>query len=104
MLHKNKCLELGLPEPKNFHTQKAYVLLVLSNGHILDTRTAKYIGIANLHSIAPSIRKAGFQFEHVKRLAKDHETGEIPPHKVIHLSMTVEQIAYYKEAKTAKKG
>ena len=103
MIHKNRCLELGLPEPKSFHTQKTYVLLAISNGHTLDTRTAKYIGIANLHSIAPSIRRAGFQFEHEKRFAIDYETGEVPPYKVIHLSMTPEQIAYYKEAKTAKK-
>ena len=94
MIHKDKCLELGLPEPMSFDNQKTYVLNVISTGYKLSTRTARYIGIHNLHSIAPILCKNGYQFTLDHGRVKCPFTGKVPPFPVDILSMTPEQMAH----------
>ena len=103
MIHGDKCLELGLPEPRSFDNQQTYVLKVITNGFRLDTRKARYIGIHNLHSIASMLYKKGYQFTLEHGHVDCPFTGKIPPYPVDILSMTPEQIAHYKNTKTAKK-
>jgi len=103
MIHKDKCLELGLPIPANFDNQQTYVLKVIVDGFKLNTRTARFIGIHNLHSIAPILYKKGYQFTLDHGRVKCPFTDKVPPYPVDIISMTPEQIAYYKEEKTAKK-
>jgi hypothetical protein len=102
MIHKDKCLELGLPEPKLYDNQLTYVLKTISQGYKFDTRMARYCGIGNLHSIAPILNKRGYQFTSEQGRVKCPFTGDIPPYTVIILSMTPEQIAHYNKTKTAK--
>ncbi len=103
MIHKDKCLELGLPEPASFDNQQTYVLNVISKGYKLDTRKARYIGIHNLHSIAPILHKKGHPFTLEHGRVKCPFTGIIPPNPVDILSMTPTQIYQYRSTKTAKK-
>ena len=103
MIHKDKCLELGLPESASFDNQQTYVLKVIVSGLSLDTRMARFIGIHNLHSITSLLYKKGYQFTLKHGLVKCPFTGKVPPHPVDILSMTREQIVYYQKAKTAKK-
>ena len=101
-IHKDKCLELGLPEPESYDTQIAYVIKTISNGYRLDTRMARYIGIHNLHSIASKLAKSGFKFTLKHGLAKCYYTKTTPPQNVDIVFMTSEQIAIYKKEKAAK--
>lgn len=103
MIHKDKCFELGLPEPKSFHNQQTYVLLLISEGHHINTRAARYIGIHNLHSIASTLKRKGYDYTHKHGTVKCPFTGVVPPYAVDILSMTPEQIATYKKTKAAKK-
>lgn len=103
MIHKDKCIELGLPEPKSYHNQQTYVLLVISQCHKLDTRKARFIGIHNLHSIASNLKSKRYKFTHEHGVVKCPFTGEVPPYPVDILSMTPEQISRYKKTKAAKK-
>jgi len=104
MIHRDKCLELGLPEPKSYDNQLTYIKRLLLLGIIFNTRMARYCGIGNLHSLIAPLRKKGIDFIKVKDLAKCPFTGITPPYPVDILSMTPEQIAHYKKTKTAKKG
>jgi hypothetical protein len=103
MIHKDKCLELGLPIPTRFDNQQTYVLNVIANGFKLDTRMARFIGIHNLHSIAPMLYKKGYLFTLDHGRVKCPFTDKVPSEPVIILSMTPEQIVHYKNTKTAKK-
>lgn len=103
MIHKDKCLELGLPIPESYENQLTYVLKLISQGHKLNTRIARFIGIHNLHSIAPILHKKGYQFTLEHGRVKCPFTGEVPPYPVDILSMTPEQVAHHKKTKTAKK-
>ena len=101
--HRDRCLELGLPEPTRFDNQQTYVLNVITNGFKLNTRMARFIGIHNLHSIAPMLYKKGYQFTLEHGRVKCPFTGKTPTEPVDILSMTPEQVANYKKTKTAKK-
>jgi hypothetical protein len=103
MIHGDKCLELGLPIPTRFDNQQTYVLNVIANGFKLDTRMARFIGIHNLHSIAPMLYKKGYPFTLEHGRVKCPFTGDFPPYPVDILSMTPDQIVQYKKTKTAKK-
>jgi hypothetical protein len=96
MIHKDKCLELSLPEPASFDNQLTYVLKILSLGFKLNTRIARYIGIHNLHSVASILKKKGYTFTLVHKRVKCPFTGEVPPYPVDELSMTPEQISLLK--------
>lgn len=102
MIHADKCLELGLPEPKTFETQVSYVLRCMEAGHKLHTRIARYIGIGNLHSIIPALYRMGIEFEKYLGLARCPFTGETPPFPVDWIFMTAEQSKQYRKRKPAK--
>jgi hypothetical protein len=103
MIHVDKCLELGLPLPASYDNQLTYVLKVISIGHKLNTRTARFIGIHNLHSIAPILFKKGYKFTLDHGRVECPFTGKVPPYPVDIVSMSPEQIAHYKETKATKK-
>ncbi len=103
MIHKDKCLELGLPEPKPYDNQVTYTINLIAKGYRFNTRMARYCGIGNLHSITPKIRKKGYSFTQKDNVARCPFTNTIPANKVIVIWMTIEQIAHYKETKSAKK-
>jgi hypothetical protein len=103
MIHKDKCLEIGLPLPASYDNQLTYVLKVISTGHKLNTRTARYIGIHNLHSIAPRLHNKGYRFSLEHGRVKCPFTGKTPSNPVDILSMTPEQIIIYNNKKAAKK-
>jgi len=102
-IHKDKCLELGLPEPENYDTQSAYVLKLISNGYKFNTRMARYIGIHNLHSIVSKLTKSGLDFTLVHDLAKCYYTKTTPPQNVDIVFMSPEQIIIYNNKKVAGK-
>jgi hypothetical protein len=102
IIHKDKCLELGLPEPKSFDNQQTYVLKVISTGHKFDTRKARFIGIHNLHSVAPMLYKKGYQFTLEHGRVNCPFIGKILPNPVDILSMTHQQIAHYKKTKATQ--
>jgi len=104
MIHKDKCFELGLPEPKSFDTQLAYILKVITLGMSINTRDARYIGIHNLHSIPPKLHKKGYPYTLEHGRVNCPFTGKTPSNSVDILSMTPEQISNYQKTKTAKKG
>jgi len=103
MIHKEKCLELGLPEPMSFDNQETYIVKIMVLGFTINTRMARFVGIHNLHSIAPKLYKKGYEFEHENMRVSCPFTGKTPNQTVIVLSMTTPQITNYKIAKTAKK-
>ena len=47
MIHVDKCLELGLPEPKSYDNQLTYIKRLLLLGFSFNTRMARYCGIGN---------------------------------------------------------
>ncbi|MGF1740619.1 hypothetical protein L4C34_05995 [Vibrio profundum] len=102
-MYKEKCIELGYPEPRASETQVNYVVRIMLSGLKLHTRNARHIGIGNLHSIAAGLsrKKVEFSLSHVK--AKCPETGEVPYHKVDQIWMTQEQRAEYLEKKKGSK-
>jgi hypothetical protein len=103
MIHKDKCLELGLPEPKSYENQLTYIKRLLLMGFSFNTRMARYCGIGNLHSLVVPLKTSGLDFIKVKKLTMCPFTNETPPYPVNILSMSPEQITQYIEAKTAKK-
>jgi hypothetical protein len=103
MIHKDKCLELGLPEPKSYDNQLTYIKRLLLLGFSFNTRMARYCGIGNLHSLVAPLRRKGIHFNKAKKQVKCPFTGKTPPYPVDILSMTSEQIAHYEKTKTAQK-
>lgn len=103
MIHTDKCLELGLPEPASFDNQQTYVVRVMSLGIKLNTRMARFIGIHNLHSVASLLARKGYQFKLEHGRVYCPFTNKVPPFSVDILSMTSEQVVDYQKAKTAKK-
>lgn len=103
MIYKDKCLELGLPEPASFDNQITYVTKVITSGYRLNTRIARYIGIHNLHSLIPIIAKRGLIFVLEHGRVNCPFTKEIPPYPVDIVYMTTEQLTDYQKEKAAKK-
>lgn len=99
MIHSDKCKELGLPEPKNYDTQETYILRVIAQGHKLNTRLCRYIGIHNLHSIASALQKKCFDFVLCHGRTLCPFTGLTPPFAVDIVYMTEEQIISFKNKK-----
>ena len=102
-IDKKKCLELGLPEPKSYVTQPAYIINLMVSGYIFNTRMARYIGIHNLHSVASKLKKKGHKFIKKHGRVRCPTSNEIPPQNVDIVYMTAEQIASFKEERAAKK-
>jgi len=99
MIHKDKCLELGLPLPSSFDNQQTYVIKTISGGIKLNTRKARFIGIHNLHSIASSLARKGYDFTLEHGRVRCPFTNKIPIFPVDILSMSPEQIQLYQESK-----
>jgi len=99
MIHKDKCLELGLPIPTSFDNQQTYAIKAISEGIKLNTRVARYIGIHNLHSIASSLTRKGYEFTLEHGRVRCPFTDKIPIFPVDILSMTTEQVLIYQEYK-----
>ncbi|WP_289107731.1 hypothetical protein [uncultured Pseudoalteromonas sp.] len=100
MIYKDKCLELGLPEPQSYQNQEAYVLMSISLGYKIHTYAARYIGIANLHSVVSKLKRKGHNFTHEKKRAYCPQNKIVPPHSVVNVSMSSEQILFYKAKKS----
>jgi hypothetical protein len=90
-IHKDKCVELGLPEPKGFDTQYSYVVRGMKLGCRMDTHKSRYIGIHNLHSLVSEMRRKGIPFTLEHKKGYCYFTNEIRPHLVDHIYMTPEQ-------------
>ena len=96
MIHTDKCLELMLPTPKTYETQYSYIRRLLLLGITLNTRICRYIGIHNLHSIVPKLYESGLFFTQTQDIAECPFTRVAPPHPVIFIYMTQEQIEAHK--------
>jgi hypothetical protein len=92
MLIDNKaCLELGLPECKNYQSQDKYIANCLLKHLKINTRICQYIGIGHLNSLLEPLKKI-VEFEHSKNLVYCPRRKLIPPYPVIVIYMTPEQI------------
>ena len=101
MIFKDKCIELGLPEPKDYETDESYILRTIANGHVLNTRMCCYCGIFYLHSIVPKIHEKKYEFTWGLGLAKCEFTHKTPRREVIIIYMTKEQQEQYRNEKAA---
>ncbi len=91
------CLQLGLPKPKRYEKQIDYVLRLMLLGYSINTRTARYIDIYNLHSVLHTLKKRGvsFNIDHVKAYCP--RSGEVLSNLVDSAYMHSEQVSLYKE-------
>lgn len=90
-IDKHACIELGLPEPKKYHTQDHYIATCLLKGCKINTRICRHIGIGNLHSLKKAIKNR-VEFMEYKDSVFCPKLKLIPPHKVLIIYMTHEQI------------
>ena len=101
MIHQDKCAELNWLTPKSYETQYSYILRLLLEGFTLTTRTCRYIGIHNLHSIIPKFYDREIELTHYLGQAECPFTKEIPERRVNIVYMTPEQRQAYWAKKTA---
>ena len=102
-INEVNCLQLGLPKPKRYEKQIDYVLRLMLLGYSINTRTARYIDIYNLHSVLHTLKKRGvsFNIDHVKAYCPRSE--EVLSNLVDKAYMHREQVSLYKEkANTAQ--
>ena len=99
IIYKTECLEVSLPEPRAFDNQQSYIIYCISNGYQIDTRTARYIGIGNLHTQANNVKKKGIKLTIDKVKSKCRKTSEILPQPVDLVYMTPLQQKIYWGAK-----
>lgn len=85
------CVSLGFPMPFKWEDQICYIRRLLLDGHSINTRQARFIGIGNLHSVVPVLRRKGFPIRVWHTQALDPRTGERPPQPVDHISLDIEQ-------------
>lgn len=103
LIRKDRCLELGLPEPKSYQTNLSYVMAAVISGHVLNSRICDYIGVRNLHSVISSKKAKRYNFTKTLGLAFCPASNVIPPYPVDIVYMTDEQrSAYYAKRKPAK--
>lgn len=101
MIYIDKCAELELPEPKSFETQLLYILRLIAEGFVLNTRICRFIGIHNLHSIVSVLAKRGENFTLMYERVYCPFIGDIPPYPVDVIYMTKEQQDQYRNEKAA---
>ncbi|MBK8187487.1 MAG: hypothetical protein IPK77_09760 [Cellvibrio sp.] len=101
MIHADKCAELNLPTPKTYETQLLYILRLISEGFVLNTRICRFIGIHNLHSLASVLVKRGVNFTLCYERVYCPFIGDIPPYPVDVIYMTKEQQEQYRNEKAA---
>lgn len=99
VIYQDECLELGLPLPLKHEKQIDYVKRVLISGLVMNTRMARYIGIANLHSVASALRKQRFPHSIEHKCAYCPKTLSTPTRPVDVVWMDQEQRKQYLEAK-----
>jgi len=103
MIHADKCIELGLPVPESYHNQETYVLMAISLGYKIHTYAARCIGIANLHSVVSTLKRKGYNFTQENKPVYCPQNKIVPPHSVVNVSMSSEQILFYR-AKKSRQG
>ena len=96
MIPRNKCLELGLPEPNDCQKESNYVLSVISQGLTIN------IGIDDLQDVVCAIKRKGYLFTVEDKEAECPSTGRLTPFPIMVLSMTDEQQALYKNEESRK--
>ena len=96
-INEVNCLQLGLPKPKRYEKQIDYVLRLMLLGYSINTRTARYIDIYNLHSVLHTLKKRGvsFNIDHVKAYCP--RSREVLSNLVDKAYMHSEQVSLYKE-------
>ena len=102
MIDHKSCVELGLLPPKTHEKEVSYLLRIMKNGNIFNTRMARDINIGNLHSILPTLKKRGYKFTTEHKTVKCPRFNITPPHAVDVVYMTPEQIALNKKIELAK--
>jgi hypothetical protein len=102
-IYKKECLELGLPEPKDYEKQRSYITRTIASGFNLNTRICRYIGIFNLHSQVAALYSKGLLFTWAHGLAECPFTHEVPREQVIIIYMTKEQQERHKKENPPKK-
>ncbi|MBB1370301.1 hypothetical protein [Pseudoalteromonas sp. SR45-4] len=96
MIRKNKCLELGLPEPHWSQKETSYVLSVISQGLTINTNTARYIGIDDLQNVIYALKRKGYLFTVDNKEVECPSTGRLTAFPIMVLSMTDEQQVSFK--------
>lgn len=81
-IYHDNCTSIGFLEPKSYETQRGYTIRLLLNGYTVSTRDCRYVGIGNLHSIIPYLKKMGYEFNHEHKQAYCHARKSTPPQKV----------------------
>jgi hypothetical protein len=103
MIHSDKCHELNLPQPQSFDTQYNYILNCILAGYNINTRLCRYVGIHNLHSLIPKLKKKKIPFTLNHGRVACPYTNEVPPYDVDIIYMTNEQrLEYIEKNKSAK--
>lgn len=102
MIRRNKCLELGLPEPNDCQKESNYVLSMISQGLTINTSMARYIGIDDLKDVVYALKRKGYLFNEKYKEAECPSTGRLTAFPVLVLSMTKEQQALYKNEESRK--
>lgn len=97
------CENLGLPTPCEYESQCNYVKRVLIEGHRINTREARYIGIYNLHSLLSKLKAKGFPVTIQRKAATDPRTQEKSPYRVDHASVNPTDLAEWKAARSEKR-
>jgi hypothetical protein len=95
MIHSDKCHELSLTSPKGFDTQYSYILGCIVDGNKINTRLCRYIGIHNLHSVIPILKRKKIPFTLAHGRVRCPFTNQIPPYPVDIVYMTQEQRQQY---------
>lgn len=99
IIHNDKCEELGLPVTKGYETQPQYILRLISSGHTINTRMARYIGIGNLHSVISTLKSRKYEFTLEHGVVYCPFLQSIVNAPVDILSMTAEQRKTYSASK-----
>jgi len=102
MIRRNKCLDLGLPEPNDCQKESNYVLSVISQGLTINAGTARYIGIDELQNVVCALKRKGYLFTVEDKEVECPSTGQLTAFPVMVLSMTKEQQKLYENEKSHK--
>lgn len=102
MIRRDKCLELGLPDPHLCQKESNYVFSVISQGLAINTNLARYIGIDDLQDVVFALQRRGYLFTVEDKEVECPSTGRLTAFPVTVLSMTDEQQALYKNEESRK--
>ncbi len=88
---------LGWSDPLAFQNQTAYIRKLLLEGYVLNTRQARFAGIADFRTRIADLKRMGLPVTVQTKQAIDLFTGELNTHRVLHVWMTTEQRCTYRE-------